>query len=93
MQLKKCQLTFFASKRRTIHSLAHRLQDEPDCFFDCDLIFVILLQQTLCCTVVRADARRFPTGIVAGRIRVVELELVVRVPAGVEEGDAEWTKT
>lgn len=43
--------------------------------------------------VVGADARCAPAGVVAGRVRVVQLEAVVPVPPGVQERHTERPQT
>lgn len=87
------ELTFLAPQRRTIHSFAHRPHNKSNRLLYRDLILILLLQQTLCRPIVRAHACRLPAAIVPAWIGVVELELVMRVPAGVEDGDAEGTET
>lgn len=86
-------LTFLAPQRRTIHRLAHRPHNKPNCLLHRDIVLILLLQQTLRGPVIRAHTRRLPSAVVPARIGVVQLELVMRVPAGVENRDAEGTET
>ena len=87
------KLTLLAPQRRAVHRLAHHAQHEVDRAVHRDVVLVLLLQQALSCAVVRTDARRLPARVVSRWVRVVQLELVVWVIAGVEERDAEWAKT
>lgn len=64
-------LTFLTAEGRAIHRLAHHPQDKLDRVLDLDIVLVLLFQQALRCPVVRADACRFPAGVVTRGIRVV----------------------
>ena len=90
---KALRRTFLAPQRRAVHRLAHDLQDKLDRVFDRDVLLVLLLEQRRCRAVVRADTCRLPARVVPRRVGVVELELVVGIVTGIEEGDTERTET
>jgi hypothetical protein len=87
------RLTFLTSQSRTVHRLAHRPQHQPNGVFHLDVVFVLLLQQTLSRAVVCSYTRRLPARVIPRWVGVVQLEVVVRVVAGVEEGDAKGAET
>lgn len=85
--------TLFAVQRRAVHSLAHRPEHKANRILDLNIVFILLLQQALRRAVVRAYTRRLPAAIVARGVRVVQLELVVWVVAGIEKGNTEGAQT
>lgn len=90
---KEGELTFLAPKCRTIHSLTHSPQHKPNRILHLDIIFILLLQQTLGSTVIGAYAGCFPAGVVPAGVGLVKLEVLVGIVAGVEEGYTKGTET
>ena len=64
-------LTFLTTQSRAVHRLTHRLKNKRNSFFHRNLVFVFLLEKTLCSADVRPDTGRFPARVVARWIRVV----------------------
>ena len=87
------KLTFLTSQSRTVHRLAHRPQHQPNGVFHLYVVFILLLQQTLGRAVVCSYTRRLPARVVPRWVGVVQLEVIVWVVAGVEQGDTKGAKT
>jgi len=85
--------TFLTPQSRTIHCLAHRPQHQPNGVLHLDVVFILLLQQTLGRAVVCAYTCCFPARVVPRWVGMVQLEVVVWVVASVEQGDAKGAKT
>ena len=86
------KLNLLTRQLGAIHRLTQHLDRQLTRLLQTALLVVVLLQQTLRAGVVRADARGFPAAVVSGGVGLVELEVALVVPAGVEEGDAERTQ-
>lgn len=87
------QQTFLRVQRGSIHRLAERLHSQLKRCVQIHIIFVLLSEQTLGRAVVGTDAAGLPSGIVARRIRSVQLEFIHRVPTSKQEADAKGTQS
>jgi hypothetical protein len=87
------ELDLLRRKLCGIHRLAQHLDRQLARLLKVAVLVVVLLQQTLRRSVVGAHARRLPAAVVSGRVGLVELELPLVVPAGVDEGNTERSET
>lgn len=85
--------TLLAAQLGRVHGLAEHLDGQAAGLLQVALLLVVLLEQALGAGVVGADAGGLPAAVVAGRVALVQLELALRVVAGVDEGHAEGTQT
>lgn len=83
------ELDLLATQFGTIHGLTQHLDSQLARLLERTILIVILLEEALGGSVVGTDRRGFPTAIVTTGVGLVELEVAVGIPAGVDEGDAE----
>jgi hypothetical protein len=88
-----CTRTLLAAELGGVHGLAEHLDCEPTRLFQVALLLVVLLQQALGRGIVCTDACRLPAAVVATGVALVELELSLGVPSGVDEGHAKGPQT
>ena len=77
--------TLFTAEGGTVHGFAENFDGEGTGLFQCHVIFVILLQETLGRSIISADGRGFPASIIARGIRLVELEAMDIIVASIQE--------
>lgn len=85
--------TLLTTQLGRVHRLAEHLDRNPARLVQSTVLLVVLLQQTRRTRVVGTDTRGLPAAVVARRVGLVELELALGVPAGVDEGDSERAQT
>jgi hypothetical protein len=83
------ELQLLGGQAGRIHGLAQDLEGEGYGLLPGQAVAVVLLEHGLRRLAVGPDGRGLPAAVVAGGIAHVELEAMVLVPAGEEEGDAE----
>src|SRR4051812_35385532 len=86
-------ITLLAAQLRRVHSFAKNLHRQLTSLLQITILLIILFQQALRTRIIRANARRFPAAVVAARVALVQLELSLRVVAGIDEGDTERPQT
>lgn len=85
--------TLLAAELGGVHGLAENLDGKPTGLLQVALLLVVLLQQALGRSVVGTHARCLPATVVATGVALVQLELALWVPAGVDERNAERSQT
>ena len=87
------ELDLLRRKLCGIHRLAQHLDRQLARLLQVAVLVVVLFQQTLRRSVVGAHACSLPAAVVAGGVGLVELELPLVVPAGIDERNTEGSET
>lgn len=87
------RLTILAAQLGRVHRLAQHLDGHGARLLEGAVLLVVLLKQALGARVVGPRARCLPAAVVARGVAVVQLKLALPVPAGVDDGHAEWPET
>lgn len=87
------ELDLLAGQLRAIHCFRQHLDSQLARLIEGAVLVVVLLEQRLCTCTIRPDTGGLPAGVVAAGVRLVELEVALVVPAGIDEGNTKGAQT